>query len=230
MLSKNAIPNPPGYSIHEVGTCRMGDDPKTSVLNKWCQSHDHKNLFVVDGASFTSAGWQNPTMTILAFRCALQSILQTRWINRISKGENVTKISRRKFMGSTAAWPHSAWQAVPHSPIRLVCRWASSSIQSVSRWWKTLKRRLLQSAPRATPRWRPPRYPRRARRKFVHAGQGGSSLCQRTSSVRRTSCTIRRDRHVRQGAWSEVHHLRQSWISCSLSGGNARGPEAVHAR
>jgi choline dehydrogenase-like flavoprotein len=66
VLSKNPVPNPPGYSIHEVGTCRMGDDPKTSVLNKWSQSHDHKNLFVVDGAGFTSAGWQNPTMTILA--------------------------------------------------------------------------------------------------------------------------------------------------------------------
>ena len=66
VLAKNEIPNPPGYSIHEVGTCRMGSDPKTSVLNKWCQSHDHKNLFVVDGASFVSAGWQNPTMTILA--------------------------------------------------------------------------------------------------------------------------------------------------------------------
>jgi choline dehydrogenase-like flavoprotein len=66
VLSKNTEPNPPGYSIHEVGTCRMGDDPKKSVLNKWNQSHDHKNLFVVDGACFTSAGWQNPTMTILA--------------------------------------------------------------------------------------------------------------------------------------------------------------------
>jgi choline dehydrogenase-like flavoprotein len=66
VLSKNMLPNPPGYSIHEVGTCRMGNDPKQSVLNKWCQSHDHKNLFVVDGASFVSAGWQNPTMTILA--------------------------------------------------------------------------------------------------------------------------------------------------------------------
>jgi choline dehydrogenase-like flavoprotein len=66
VLSTNKIPNPPGYSIHEVGTCRMGDNPKRSVLNKWCQSHDHKNLFVVDGASFTSAGWQNPTMTILS--------------------------------------------------------------------------------------------------------------------------------------------------------------------
>lgn len=66
VLSTNAVPNPPGYSIHEVGTCRMGNDPRHSVLNKWCQSHDHKNLFVVDGASFPSAGWQNPTMTILA--------------------------------------------------------------------------------------------------------------------------------------------------------------------
>ena len=66
VLSKNAEPNPPGYSIHEVGTCRMGNDPRSSVLNKWNQCHDIKNLFVVDGGSFTSAGWQNPTMTILA--------------------------------------------------------------------------------------------------------------------------------------------------------------------
>ncbi len=66
ILSKNYDPNPPGYSIHELGTCRMGDDPKTSVLNKWSQSHDITNLFVIDGASFVSAGWQNPTMTIVA--------------------------------------------------------------------------------------------------------------------------------------------------------------------
>ncbi len=65
IICKTDKVNPPGYSIHEVGTCRMGDDPKKSVLNKWCQSHDIKNLFVVDGASFVTAGWQNPTMTIL---------------------------------------------------------------------------------------------------------------------------------------------------------------------
>jgi choline dehydrogenase-like flavoprotein len=66
VLTKNYDPNPPGYSIHELGTCRMGDDAKTSVLNKWNQSHDIKNLFVVDGAGFVNSGWQNPTMTILA--------------------------------------------------------------------------------------------------------------------------------------------------------------------
>ena len=57
---------PPGYSIHEVGTCRMGDDPKKSVLNKWNQVWDTKNLFVVDGSSFVTSGPQNPTMTILS--------------------------------------------------------------------------------------------------------------------------------------------------------------------
>jgi hypothetical protein len=50
VLSRNDKPIPPAYSIHEVGTCRMGDDPKKSVLNEFSQSHDHKNLFVVDGA------------------------------------------------------------------------------------------------------------------------------------------------------------------------------------
>lgn len=57
---------PFGYSIHEVGTCRMGDDPGKSVLNKWNQTHDIKNLFVVDGSSFVTAGAQNPTITIMA--------------------------------------------------------------------------------------------------------------------------------------------------------------------
>jgi len=66
MVSRTERYNPPGYSIHELGTARMGDNPKTSVLNKFNQSHDIKNLFVVDGAAFVTCGWQNPTMTILA--------------------------------------------------------------------------------------------------------------------------------------------------------------------
>lgn len=55
-----------GHSIHEVGTARMGNDAKTSVLNQGNQTHDIKNLFVVDGSCFVSSGCVNPTMTILA--------------------------------------------------------------------------------------------------------------------------------------------------------------------
>jgi choline dehydrogenase-like flavoprotein len=56
----------PGEIIHEVGTTRMGDDPKSSVLNKFNQAHDCKNLFVVDGGAFVSQADKNPTWTILA--------------------------------------------------------------------------------------------------------------------------------------------------------------------
>lgn len=55
-----------GWSIHELGTARMGNDPKTSVLNQYQQSHDIQNLFVVDGSGFCSASAQNPTWTIMA--------------------------------------------------------------------------------------------------------------------------------------------------------------------
>ncbi|HZA36696.1 MAG TPA: GMC family oxidoreductase [Vicinamibacterales bacterium] len=56
----------PGYGIHEMGVARMGADPKTSVLNQFCQSHDIKNLFVMDASAFVSGGCQNPTLTIMA--------------------------------------------------------------------------------------------------------------------------------------------------------------------
>jgi choline dehydrogenase-like flavoprotein len=55
-----------GFASHEVGTCRMGADPKTSVLNAWCQSHDVPNLFVVDGSPFVTFPEKNPTLTIMA--------------------------------------------------------------------------------------------------------------------------------------------------------------------
>ena len=56
----------PGLGIHEVGIARMGNDPKRSVLNQFQQTHDVKNLFVMDGAGFTSTACQNPTLTIMA--------------------------------------------------------------------------------------------------------------------------------------------------------------------
>ncbi len=55
-----------GKNIHECGTARMGDDPKKSVLNKFNQVHDTKNVFVTDGACFTAQGPYEPTLTIMA--------------------------------------------------------------------------------------------------------------------------------------------------------------------
>ncbi|MHB8502170.1 MAG: GMC family oxidoreductase [Candidatus Acidiferrales bacterium] len=55
-----------GKIIHEVGTVRMGADPKTSVLNGFCQAHDVKNLFVTDGAPLVTNPDKNPTLTIMA--------------------------------------------------------------------------------------------------------------------------------------------------------------------
>ncbi|MGB7730634.1 MAG: GMC family oxidoreductase [Candidatus Acidiferrum sp.] len=57
---------PGGKIIHEVGTARMGADPKTSVLNGYCQAHDVKNLFVTDGAPLVTNPDKNPTLTIMA--------------------------------------------------------------------------------------------------------------------------------------------------------------------
>jgi choline dehydrogenase-like flavoprotein len=57
---------PGGSIIHEVGGALMGDDPRRSVVNKWCQAWDVKNLFLADGAPFPSNADKNPTLTIMA--------------------------------------------------------------------------------------------------------------------------------------------------------------------
>ena len=58
--------DPPGFSIHEMGTARMGREPKTSVLNSYNQVHDVKNLFVTDGAAMVSSSCVNPSLTYMA--------------------------------------------------------------------------------------------------------------------------------------------------------------------
>ncbi len=58
--------DPPGFSIHEMGTARMGRDPQTSVLNDYNQSHDVKNLFITDGGAMTSSSCVNPSLTYMA--------------------------------------------------------------------------------------------------------------------------------------------------------------------
>ncbi len=74
MLDKGGIKNigtydnapAPGFCVHEMGTARMGSDPKSSVLNKWNQLHDVKNVFITDGACMTSSACQNPSITYMA--------------------------------------------------------------------------------------------------------------------------------------------------------------------
>jgi choline dehydrogenase-like flavoprotein len=57
----------PGRGIHEMGTARMGKDPKSSVLNKFNQVWDAPNVFVTDGSFMTSAACVNPSLTYMAF-------------------------------------------------------------------------------------------------------------------------------------------------------------------
>jgi len=56
----------PGKDIHEMGGCRMGHNPKNSMLNQWNQLHTAKNVFVTDGACMTSSACQNPSLTYMA--------------------------------------------------------------------------------------------------------------------------------------------------------------------
>jgi choline dehydrogenase-like flavoprotein len=74
---------PPGSMIHEMGTARMGNDPKKSVLNKFNQAHDMKNLFVVDGASFVTSGGYGPTLTIGALAARASDYI----ITQLKRGE-----------------------------------------------------------------------------------------------------------------------------------------------
>ncbi|MGI8566499.1 MAG: GMC oxidoreductase [Pyrinomonadaceae bacterium] len=74
----------PGILIHEVGTARMGDDPKKFVLNKFNQAHDVKNLYVTDGACYVSVANQNPTLTMMAITArACDHIVQELRGNRL---------------------------------------------------------------------------------------------------------------------------------------------------
>jgi choline dehydrogenase-like flavoprotein len=59
-------PSIPGAQIHEQGLCRMGDDPKNFVTNRWGQTHDVRNLFIADGSLHCTSGVTNPTLTILS--------------------------------------------------------------------------------------------------------------------------------------------------------------------
>ena len=56
----------PGNANHEMGTIRMGNDPKRSVLDKWNRMHDIQNVYVTDGSCMTSSASVNPSLTYMA--------------------------------------------------------------------------------------------------------------------------------------------------------------------
>jgi len=76
-------PSVPGMTIHEMGTARMGSDPKTSVLNKFNQCHDAPNVFVTDGACMVSTACQNPSLTYMALTARACSYA----VQQLKKGE-----------------------------------------------------------------------------------------------------------------------------------------------
>ena len=59
------FPTPPYLSTHNLGICRMAENSRDGVCNKWGQTHDIKNLFISDGGQFTTGGAENPTLTIV---------------------------------------------------------------------------------------------------------------------------------------------------------------------
>ena len=82
-ISSTNDPTAPGAAIHEMGTARMGRDPKTSVLNKWNQIHDVPNVFLTDGSCMTSAATQNPSLTYMALTARAADYA----VKQLNKGE-----------------------------------------------------------------------------------------------------------------------------------------------
>jgi choline dehydrogenase-like flavoprotein len=64
---------------HQAGTCRMGDDPLSSVVNQWGQVHGHDNLFVTDGSVHVTNGGFNPVLTIMALALRTAQHIAQKW-------------------------------------------------------------------------------------------------------------------------------------------------------
>ena len=82
-----------GNCSHQHGTTRMGNDPKMSVLNKWCQAHNVDNLFVVDGGPFPTGTGANPTLTIMANAWRVADFISDRY-NAERKSQNAATRSQ----------------------------------------------------------------------------------------------------------------------------------------
>jgi choline dehydrogenase-like flavoprotein len=68
-----------GLTVHQNGTCRMGNDSKASVVNRYGQSHEVDNLFIVDGSLFVTSGGRNPALTIQALAYWISAYIIQQW-------------------------------------------------------------------------------------------------------------------------------------------------------
>ena len=92
-----------GLGIHEMGTARMGRDPKTSVLNKYNQLHNVPNVFVTDGSAMTSGGCTNPSLTYMALtaRAADYAVKELKKMNKIESTKKIYYDLTNKFPART---------------------------------------------------------------------------------------------------------------------------------
>jgi choline dehydrogenase-like flavoprotein len=72
-------PTPPYPSTHNLGTCRMSENPRDGVCNKFGQTHDVRNLFISDGSQFTTGGAENPTLTMCLWPSGRRNTSLTKW-------------------------------------------------------------------------------------------------------------------------------------------------------
>jgi len=83
--SSAAKPNMPGWSLHETGTCRMGNDPKHFVTNRFGQTHDVPNLYVCDASVFPNSTDKTTTLSILAFSLRTSEYLLQNFNQRVHR-------------------------------------------------------------------------------------------------------------------------------------------------
>src|SRR5260370_20930752 len=85
----DGVYRPPAW--HMIGTCRMGDDPRSSVVNKWSQSWDAPNLFIVDGSVLATGGVVNPTPTISALPLRAATYIRDNFNNLSPSARNMAR-------------------------------------------------------------------------------------------------------------------------------------------
>ena len=83
LVSEHEVSTVPGEFVHEVGGARMGNDPTTSVINRYNQCWDASNLYVMDGSAFVTSGWQNPSLTMMALAARASAAIVDKMCHRV---------------------------------------------------------------------------------------------------------------------------------------------------